>query len=68
MPTIPIMALTAIAPPDTERKLKECFKDLIVLKGSIDRPNISLRARRSKYGGQIPQSVTNGKTSAGLWN
>ena len=59
------MALTATAPPDTLDSLKQCYKDALVLKASIDRSNISLRARRSKYGGQIPQAVTSGKTSAG---
>ena len=58
------MALTATAPPDTLDKLKQCYQNSLVLKASIDRPNISICAR-SKYGGQIPQSVTSGKNSAG---
>ena len=65
LPSVPVMALTATAPPDTLDKLKQCFSDALVAKGSIDRPNISLCARRSRYGRQIPQSVTSGKTSAG---
>ena len=59
------MTLTATAPPDTLQKLKDSFQNPVVLKASIDRPNISLHTRRSKFGGQLPAAVTNGKMSAG---
>lgn len=65
VPVVPIMALTATAPPDTLQMLKESLNDPFVFKSSSDRPNISLHARRNKYGGQLPPSVMNGKTSAG---
>ena len=64
LPNVPIMALTATAPPDTLQKLKDTFQNAAVLKASINRPNISLHARRSKFGGQLPASVTNGRKSA----
>lgn len=60
------MALSATAPPDTLLKLKECYRNAFVSKSTVDRPNISLHVRKSKYGGQLPTSVANGKTSAGI--
>ena len=57
---MPVMALMVTAPPDTLQTLKECLNDPFDFKLSSDR----LLHSRSKYGGQLPLSVMNGKTSA----
>ena len=59
------MALTATAPPDLASELESILHDPEVFKGSVDRSNIVFTARRNKYGGQIPKSVSEGKSSAG---
>lgn len=65
IPTVALMALTATAPPDILQKLEQCLGNPLILKASIDRQNISFQAKRSKFGGQLPISVANGKSSAG---
>ncbi len=60
------MALTATAPPDTAAKIEGILHNPEEFKGSVDRPNIVFAARRSKFGGQIPKSVCDGKSSAGM--
>lgn len=59
------MALTATAPPQLASDLEAILQDPQVFKGSIDRPNLIFTVRKSKYGGQIPKSISNGNTSAG---
>ena len=41
-PSIPLLALTATAPPPVESSIRCLLRDPIVVKGSIDRPNITL--------------------------
>lgn len=61
------MALTATAPPELQSELEGIIlHDPEVMKGSVDRPNIAFTARKSKYGGQMPKSVADGKQSAGM--
>ena len=60
------MALTATAPPELASELEGILHDPEVFKGSVDRPNIIFTARWSKFGGQIPKSVSDGKKSAGM--
>ena len=43
-PTIPIMLLTATAPPQLETNLRGMLHNPVISKGSINRPNIELRA------------------------
>lgn len=59
------MVLTATAPPDLLEMLKSILIDPAVYKASVDRPNITFTARKSKFGGKIPKAVMDGKTSAG---
>lgn len=63
-PTVPVMALTATAPPQLASDLELVLRDPKVFKGSVDCSNIIFRARKSKFGGQIPKSVTDGTVSA----
>ena len=39
--------------------------DPAVYKASVDHPNITFTAGRSKFGGKIPKAVVDGKTSPG---
>jgi len=61
----PVMVLTATASPDMLEMLKSILTDPAVYKASVDRPNITFTARRSKFGGKIPKAVVDGKTSPG---
>lgn len=65
--SVPVMALTATAPPELQSELEGILHDPEVMKGSVDRPNIAFTARKSKYGGQMPKSVADGKQSAGMY-
>ncbi len=59
------MGLTATLPPELTCDLEGILRNPEVSKASVDRSNITLTARRSKFGGQIPKAVTDGKSSAG---
>lgn len=59
------MLLTATAPPRVLDKMRAMLTNPVELKASVDRPNISLKVEKSKYGGKVPKAVMDGKTSAG---
>lgn len=62
------MALTATAPSELIDQLKEILENPAVFQSSVDRINIGLAAQKSKFGGQPPKSVLDGKTSAGKYS
>lgn len=59
------MALTATAPPDLALKIEGVLHNPKVFKASVDRSNIIFTAKRSKFGGQVPRAVSDGRNSAG---
>ena len=59
------MALTATAPSELLDKLKGILENPAIFQSSVDRTNIGIVVQRSKFGGQPPKSVLDGKTSAG---
>lgn len=63
-PEVPIMALTATAPPGLALLLEGILQNPEILKGSVNRSNLIFAARKIRFGGQIPKSVSDGKTSA----
>ena len=64
-PNIPVMALTATAPPILASQLEGILQDPEVFKGSVNHSNLIFAARKSKFGGKIPKAVSDGTTSAG---
>ena len=61
------MALTATAPPQLASELEAILDNPEIFKASIDRSNIVFTARKCKFGGLMPKSISNGNTSAGIY-
>lgn len=59
------MALTATAPSELIGRLQGILENPAIFRSSVDRTNIGLAVQKSKFGGQPPKSVFDGKTSAG---
>ena len=53
-PTVPILLLTATAPPQSQTKLKGMLRNPVVSKASINRPNIELRVEKCPKSQQHP--------------
>ena len=62
---VPLMGLTATAPPLLLSELECIFQNPAVFKASVDRHNIIFTVKRSPFGGQIPKSVFDGNFPAG---
>lgn len=53
-PTVPILLLTATAPPQLQTKLRGMLRNPVLSNGSINRPNIELRVEECPKSQQCP--------------
>ena len=50
-PSVPLLCLTATAPPPVEVSIRSLFRNPLIIKASVDRPNVSLACE------EIPPSI-----------